>query len=404
MKNIINKLLRILFHKKSSLDALRRILTKSQFRSLLFATPDRRECFEAAAKISGVAIEELLRRSSSYLDISVLFSIKCENHSVIKRFQSPDMFYKAAVFPLVRNNILVGIVCVDPTFVSSFFPEFSQLPKFLSSWSVIKAALDEVEWEENIRLDPQENDRINKEVVLEVIFSIFEEVSRYGEYKVVITLEPEPFFTIPLKDGRKAKGSINKVVKHRMHEILSTETRLLLTTATILIQHDVESGEFLLTSSLAPSIISVPEEKAVSVLKPKNNSAVKPHVLLIDDNETFSKVLDKFLSKLNVSISHASNGRKALEMLDLINCIPDLIICDIHMPIMNGFEFVKRIKEQEKLCLIPVIMLTSDSDVEAEISLLSSGVDAYIGKQQDPRILCMHVKRIIEFIKMKDAA
>ena len=61
---------------------------------------------------------------------------------------------------------------------------------------------------------------------------------------------------------------------------------------------------------------------------------------------------------------------------------------------MNGVEFLKQLRE--KAFQIPTIMLTSDADVEIEIELLGAGADAYVRKQDDPRLLWVHVKRLLQ--------
>ncbi len=73
------------------------------------------------------------------------------------------------------------------------------------------------------------------------------------------------------------------------------------------------------------------------------------------------------------------------------------------MPIMNGFEFLKRVRGELGL-LIPVVMLTSDNDIEAELQLLLDGADMFVSKNDDPRLLCVKVQKLLEKSKSKKAA
>jgi len=66
------------------------------------------------------------------------------------------------------------------------------------------------------------------------------------------------------------------------------------------------------------------------------------------------------------------------------------------MPGMNGLEFVKRIKQDPRLAGIPCVLLTSDEEVETELRGLKLGADEFVRKSEDPRVLAMHVRRLIE--------
>jgi DNA-binding response OmpR family regulator len=71
---------------------------------------------------------------------------------------------------------------------------------------------------------------------------------------------------------------------------------------------------------------------------------------------------------------------------------------------MNGKEFIERLKADPRLRSIPVIMLTSDDGVEAEVAALEIGADALISKTKDPRVLCAQVLRLSKSNSMQEAA
>jgi DNA-binding response OmpR family regulator len=74
------------------------------------------------------------------------------------------------------------------------------------------------------------------------------------------------------------------------------------------------------------------------------------------------------------------------------------------MPEMNGKEFVEHLRSDTRLCYIPVIMLTSDDGVEAEVSALETGADALVSKTKDSRVLCAQVVRLAKKRSLKEAA
>jgi CheY-like chemotaxis protein len=128
-------------------------------------------------------------------------------------------------------------------------------------------------------------------------------------------------------------------------------------------------------------------------------------VLVVDDNPMFCRVLERLLKRENCEVSFAENGKEAIEKLTtLIAFVPKVIICDLHMPKMNGREFVSRLKEEPRLRHIPVIMLTSDDGVDAELSMLEVGADALISKSKDPRVLCAQVLRLSKLSALQEAA
>jgi DNA-binding response OmpR family regulator/ligand-binding sensor domain-containing protein/two-component sensor histidine kinase len=115
------------------------------------------------------------------------------------------------------------------------------------------------------------------------------------------------------------------------------------------------------------------------------------HVLLVEDNDELRTYLSKMLRK-KYSIAEAANGVEALSVLE--NDIPDLILSDVLMPEMDGFELCRRVKTNISTCHIPFILLTSLSDREDVMKGLELGADDYITKPFDSIILEGKIKAI----------
>ncbi|MDD3079741.1 MAG: two-component regulator propeller domain-containing protein [Paludibacter sp.] len=107
-------------------------------------------------------------------------------------------------------------------------------------------------------------------------------------------------------------------------------------------------------------------------------------ILVIDDEKEIRKLLKDFLNS-KYEIAEASNGQEAIEVMKLR--LPVLIICDVIMPVMDGVEFMKIMKQQELTRHIPIILLSSKSTIENQIEGLETGADAYLGKPFHPRYL-----------------
>lgn len=116
-------------------------------------------------------------------------------------------------------------------------------------------------------------------------------------------------------------------------------------------------------------------------------------ILLVDDNKELLKFLcDIFKDKYR--ILSAENGEIALEIAN--KEYPDLIISDIMMPKMDGYEFCRRIKNEFTTCHIPIILLTAKTGSEDKLEGYEVGADFYIEKPFDARILEMQVQNIIK--------
>lgn len=101
-------------------------------------------------------------------------------------------------------------------------------------------------------------------------------------------------------------------------------------------------------------------------------------ILIVDDNKTVRTLLSINLRKEKYEVLEADNGVEALTMVDEHK--PDLIISDILMPQMDGFEFCKRVRESSTVPLVPFIFLTSIDQVATELRGLRTGADDYLIK------------------------
>jgi len=102
------------------------------------------------------------------------------------------------------------------------------------------------------------------------------------------------------------------------------------------------------------------------------------HILLVDDDGHLAKMLTFLFMAKGFNLENAQNGLDALEVLKRIK--PEAIILDIMMPVMNGFEFLKQIKEDNTLKDLPVIVLSALPPVDNQEKALSLGAYDYIVK------------------------
>ena len=99
-------------------------------------------------------------------------------------------------------------------------------------------------------------------------------------------------------------------------------------------------------------------------------------ILVIDDEPDYVSTLKECLEGYGYEVATALNGKEGLERLK--EKVPDLIVLDLIMPVMNGFEFYKRIKTDHKLHNIPVLIVTGRSDLESSMEPVDS--DEFLSK------------------------
>jgi two-component system sensor histidine kinase/response regulator len=128
----------------------------------------------------------------------------------------------------------------------------------------------------------------------------------------------------------------------------------------------------------------------------------KLRIMLVDDEKNLRESIYELLTYENYEVKTASNGEKALEILD--DWIPDLIISDMMMPIMDGHAFHELVKENVNLNAIPFIYLTAKKEKDPMRKYLIEGADDYISKPFKIKELLETIRSKIErFEKIKNA-
>jgi len=126
----------------------------------------------------------------------------------------------------------------------------------------------------------------------------------------------------------------------------------------------------------------------------------KPVILVVDDQPQNNELLEAYLAPQGYEIIKATNGEEALAKL-AANEI-DLILLDVMMPGMDGFEVTRRIRRDEKNRLMPVIIVTALQETEDRINGIKAGCDDYITKPFDKRELLARVQSLLKIKEYND--
>jgi DNA-binding NarL/FixJ family response regulator len=124
-----------------------------------------------------------------------------------------------------------------------------------------------------------------------------------------------------------------------------------------------------------------------------NNVEAKT-LLLIDDDPNLILLVKDYLEFNGYKVITACHGREAMEVLEKET--PDLIVCDVMMPEMDGYTFVQEIRKNPRLDWLPVIFLSAKGQSQDRIKGLSQGADVYMVKPFEPDELVAQVKSTIQ--------
>lgn len=122
----------------------------------------------------------------------------------------------------------------------------------------------------------------------------------------------------------------------------------------------------------------------------KDSSGEQKRLMLVDDDPNLVLLVRDYLEFRGYNVITAENGVVALEILE--HELPDLIICDIMMPFMDGYTLVKQVRENPRTSWIPVLFLSAKGQSQDKVKGLNTGADVYIVKPFEPEELVAQVE------------
>lgn len=111
---------------------------------------------------------------------------------------------------------------------------------------------------------------------------------------------------------------------------------------------------------------------------------MKSKILIIDDERSIRLLLESFLSK-NYDVVSKSNGMEALDWLE--SNLPDLIICDVQMPVIDGYKFVEKVRQRGYTKRTPIVMLSGVENSKERVKCYKLGAQDFLAKPFNPEEL-----------------
>jgi len=428
--------------------AIEQLASPAVMRQILDVGTDRRQWGLLAAAWIGVGEEEFMRAVANVLKLEYIDRIPELDVSLLgqKPKETLTILQRHGATLSASGEGEIQIVTVDPAQIRAI-PYFDGTQRIvIGSWSeisrVIERAQQKLTQEEQLFHEAEGRKRqILCEKVLEVLMA---EARAHGASHVdVMSNEDRGWYQFFTPNGKKGHGNIHPGIlpelvgflaqtegqsyhsgkrgevsvrslgSARNFRIVWVQVEVGVTSQRCDVSHALPNPSIEIRESVEPQVSNVannqerfpqanPLQSDRRAETEHNKSIV---VLVVDDNVMFCRVLEKLLSRENVTPYFANNGAEAWEKLTASHTfLPNVIVSDLHMPVMNGKELLEKLRAEPRFASIPMVMLTSDDDVDAEVSLIGGGADAFISKTKDPRVLCAQIKRLARFYPDRKAA
>lgn len=118
--------------------------------------------------------------------------------------------------------------------------------------------------------------------------------------------------------------------------------------------------------------------------------------VVIDDSRPVRMILTKMLSELGYEVSQAANGREALEVVQQAEGVPSLVLVDWNMPEMNGLEFIRNFRAQHRFARVPLIMVTTETEIGHVQLALEAGANEYVMKPFTKEMVLEKIRMMAE--------
>jgi len=122
----------------------------------------------------------------------------------------------------------------------------------------------------------------------------------------------------------------------------------------------------------------------------------KPTALIVEDDQIVVTLLEHLLSRRGFSVQTAYDGKQAVGFIESLSNPPALVLLDVMLPYLDGFELIKKIRSRADWDAVPIIMLTSKSQEGNIVRALEEGANDYMVKPFRPGELMARIRRLVK--------
>lgn len=155
----------------------------------------------------------------------------------------------------------------------------------------------------------------------------------------------------------------------------------------------VEKSQLISTETINEELAPSDTQKIDEIINETTMENGKPILLIIDDNSDMRTYIHTILQP-DYNIIEAANGKQGVALAN--KYLPDIVICDMMMPVMDGLECCHILKSEMRTSHIPVLMLTACSFDEQRVASYENGADGFIGKPFDSQVLCSRIHSLLD--------
>lgn len=303
------------------------------------------------------------------------------------------------------NKITMNfVVCNISAIVDEVYQEF--LPMALST-------------NKNIQIDIPEKDiyaMVDRSSFMKILNNLFSNAVRYSDNNIDIKLEEDEkqFYLTIKNDGEIVPSDMTEKIFDPFYQLkknanINASSGIGLSLARSLTELHHGTLKYKSVNDLNIFILAIPKgdvshkerememyDDELTESQPKQET-----ILIVEDNIDLLSFMSEKLTQ-GFSIEKATNGAEAFDIIERKNV--DIVVTDIMMPMMDGFELCRKIKTNIEYCHIPVVLLTAKNDLNSKLKGLETGADAYIEKPFSFKYLLTQLNSLLENRKREKEA
>ena len=398
---------------------LQKYTGKAVFREILSITPDRRDLLQSVAECVELDERLLLEKLSRRWCFRVAPRVITTELEHAPSTSSLQVMRREGFIAIYRDGMFRGVICSDPSRVPQILMKLDNFQYLLAPWREISTALDRSEeryhsvQSSTAATLAQSDTSDSSQLIRDILSELISRAKSHGATSLEVSLNSEGLsYVFSLPNGKNGCGTVHKTMTKPLLLLLMEATNAKgehsysVTTLERLQRYRIDWHEEK-QGAATPRLEELPliqEESSVEERGTGDGDTTRDEgvaveyttsVLVIDDSDVFGSVVERFLLREGLTVERRLSSKQALEEVGSGILKPQVILCDLHMPEMNGMQFLTEMKMAKHDQHISIFMLSSDEEVENEIEAIERGAVGFLRKTDDPRILAAHMKRVV---------